>query len=295
MIDHDIIKILDEKQIKYETNPNNVSELKIKCISGLHDDQNPSLQFNLDKNIFHCFSCGYSGGYKKLLKDLGVNTFIEFDTKQGYKIKKLKDKLNDKYFPAEVKLPTDIIKYNFDFKGVAGNVIKEFGAFTTRQHGLSDYLCFPITQYGKIRFIEGRYKLLNVQTDSPKYLRKPANAMVRDLAFPLDKVQNKNHLILVEGLFDMLNLWQHGYKNSVCIFGTNNFDQPKAKLLDDHGVKKCTIFMDNDISGIRAAKSISALLETRDIETTIVTPPDGKDPGELNKYEIMKVFGEEYE
>jgi len=174
-------------------------------------------------------------------------------------------------------------------------VLQKFGAFTTRQHGLSDYLCFPISQYGKIRFIEGRYKILNVQSENPKYLRKPANAKTSDLVFPLDKVENKSHLILVEGLFDMLNLWQYGYENTVCIFGTNNFDNPKAKLLDDNGVKKCTIFMDSDQSGIRASKNISNMLEARDIETRIVNAPDGKDPGELNKQEIMKVFGEEYE
>jgi len=66
-------------------------------------------------------------------------------------------------------------------------------------------------------------------------------------------------------------------------------------LLDDNGVKKCTIFMDSDQSGIRASKNISNMLEARDIETRIVNAPDGKDPGELNKQEIMKVFGEEYE
>jgi len=218
MIDHDLIKILEKKQIFYERNPNSPSEIKIKCISGLHEDQNPSLSFNLDKNIFNCFSCGYGGNYKKLLKDLGENTFVEFETKQGYKIKKLKDKLVTKFYQTDITLPNDKINYNFDFKGVNGKVLQKFGAFTTRQHGLSDYLCFPISQYGKIRFIEGRYKILNVQSENPKYLRKPANAKTSDLVFPLDKVENKSHLILVEGLFDMLNLWQYGYENTVCIF-----------------------------------------------------------------------------
>jgi|TARA_X000000950_G_scaffold80626_1_gene101373 DNA primase len=294
-MDHDIIKILEKRGIEYEKNPNTPTEIKIKCISGLHEDSNPSLSFNLDKNIFNCFSCGYGGNYKKLLKDLGENTFIEFDTKQGYKIKKLKDKLVNKYYASELKMPTDMINFRYDFKGVRGKILQEFGAFVTKQHGLSDYICFPISQYGKTRFIEGRYKILNIASESPKYLRKPANAVVTDLVFPLDKVSNKSHLILVEGLFDMLNLWQYGYKNTVCIFGTNNFDKPKAKLLDDNGVKKCTIFMDNDVSGIRASKVISSLLEANDIETHIVNPPDGKDPGDMSHLELMSVFGEEYE
>ena len=126
-------------------------------------------------------------------------------------------------------------------------------------------------------------------------MRKPSNAATSDLLFPIDKIVDKSHLILVEGLFDMLNLWQHGYKNTVCIFGTNNFRKEKASMIDNLGCTRVTIFMDNDISGNKAAENITALLEARDIETIIVQPPEGRDAGDLNKSELMKLFGEEYE
>lgn len=292
---HDIFTSLNKQGIEYVSNPNKKSEILIKCVSGLHEDTNPSMRFDLDKNIFHCFSCGFGGSYKKLLKAIGEDTSLELETKQTYKVKKLKDKLHAKYFKLDIELPADYINLNFDFKGVDATTIKEFEAFTTNQHGLSDYICFPVYQSGKLRFIEGRYKLLNVKTNSPRYMRKPTNAKVSDLLFPLDKIKDKSHLILVEGLFDMLNLWQHGYKNVVCIFGTNNFKQEKAKILDDIGCKRVTIFMDNDISGRKAAEIIQSLLEAKDIETTIIYPPDGRDPGDMSKEELMTLFGEEYD
>lgn len=291
---NDIYSILDKHNIEYVKNPNSANEILVKCFSGLHEDSNPSLRYNVEKNIFNCFACGFSGNYKKLLKTLGENTNVEIETKQTYKIKKLKDKLYTKYFKEEIKLPTDKVNFNFDFKGVSGKVIKEFEAFTTNSYGMSEYICFPVYQFGKLRFIEGRYKILNIKSELPKYYRKPANEKTSDIIFPIDKIANKNHLILVEGLFDMLNLWQYGYRNTVCIFGTNNFKQEKANVIDNLGVKKVTIFMDNDISGNRAATNIAALLEAKDIETVIVHPPLNRDPGELNKEELMNIFGEEY-
>ena len=292
---HDIYSILDKKQIEYANNPNHSEEILIKCVSGLHEDSNPSMRFNLDKNVFNCFSCGFGGSYKKLLKAIGEDSSVEIETKQTYKIKKLKNKLHSKFFGMDIILPSDKINFTLDFKGVSGSVMKEFESFTTGQLGLVDYLCFPVYQQGKLRFIEGRYKILNVKTQSPRYMRKPSNASTSDLLFPIDKITDKSHLILVEGLFDMLNLWQHGYKNTVCIFGTNNFRKEKASMIDNLGCTRVTIFMDNDISGNKAAENITALLAARDIETIIVQPPEGRDAGDLSKSELMKLFGEEYE
>ena len=54
---HDIFTSLNKQGIEYVSNPNKKSEILIKCVSGLHEDTNPSMRFDLDKNIFHCFSC----------------------------------------------------------------------------------------------------------------------------------------------------------------------------------------------------------------------------------------------
>ena len=53
--------------------------------------------------------------------------------------------------------------------------------------------------------------------------------------------------------------------------------------------------MDNDISGRKAAENIQSLLEAIDIETNVVFPYEGRDPGDMNKKELMKLFGEDYD
>ena len=66
--------------------------------------------------------------------------------------------------------------------------LKFFDAFYTSEYGFEDYICIPITQFGKLRFIEGRNRFNN---DKPKYYRQPTNAQISDVLFPIDKVKNK--------------------------------------------------------------------------------------------------------
>jgi DNA primase len=98
----------------------------------------------------------------------------------------------------------------------------------------------------------------------------------------LDKIKDFSHIVLVEGLFDVLKLHDLGYKNSLCIFGTQNFGTDKAKLLDEYGCRKVTILMDGDAAGKSAATKIQKLLDARNIETVVITLSDGLDPGSFN-------------
>ena len=88
----ELTEILDQKGVYYKKT-NNPSELLIACTSGLHDDTNPSLQYNLDSNIFHCWACDFSGGSSKFLSSIGIVTKLPLESKQPYKIRKLREKL----------------------------------------------------------------------------------------------------------------------------------------------------------------------------------------------------------
>lgn len=284
----DIIDILNKENIEYKTtNINN--EINIKCTSGLHEDNSPSLQYNLEKNLFHCWSCGFSGGSSKFLESIGIATKLPLETKQPYKIKKLKEKLKEKVFFNNFSLPKDRRPAYETFKGVSPETLKEFDSFYTSEHGLEDYVCIPVYQFGRIRFIEGRARFPNKK---PKYYRQPSNAQSSDVLFPIDKITDKKHLILVEGIFDMLNLWSQGYTNTVCIFGTSNFNNKKIDVLEKLGTTNVTLMMDGDDSGRRASKKISSMLEKIYIQTNIINLPEGRDPGDLSQAEI-KVLLEE--
>lgn len=276
----DLQELLDKRGIEYKKT-NNPSEILLTCTSGEHMDSTPSMSYNLDSEIFHCWSCGFKGGSKKFLESIGEVTFVDFSSKQPHRINKLKEKIRKLVEFNDIKLPDDRRLYGNTFRGISIETLRTFGAFTTQELGLSDYLCIPIYQHGKLKFIEGR--LLKDLHDQPKYYRRPANATVIDTLYPLDKIGNTNHVILVEGLFDMINMWQLGYNNTLCTFGTNSFTKKKAEMLDSRGVTRVDVMMDADLAGAKAAHKIASLLDACDIYARIIKLPTGVDPGELTQ------------
>ena len=279
----DIIEALSLKGITYKTT-NNPNELLVQCTSGNHDDNSPSMQYNLEKNIFHCWSCGYSGGSTKFLESIGIKTKLPIESKQPFKINKLKNKLNERIEYGNLSLPKDFKPAYGTFKNIGPTTFKEFNAFFTDEFQLDGYLCIPVYQFGKLRFIEGRNRFSG--TDKPKYMRRPAGATVVNLLFPIDKLHPSVEIIIVEGLFDMMNLWQHGYHNVVCTFGTQNFGEKKIELLDKLGITSVKVMMDGDSAGVAAAQKITRLLEKYDFQTTTIKLPSHMDPGGLSADEI---------
>lgn len=280
----DIITILQDRGIEYRKT-NDPNSILIRCTSGQHDDKNPSLSYHLEKNVFKCWSCDFKGGSSKFLQSIGITTRVPVETRQSFKVDKLKQRITSMIERDNVRMPGVIRPIDFPFKGISEEVLQEFEAFTTQELGLEDYICFPVAQFGRLKFIEGR--LRNTQVSKrPKYYRRPAGASASQVLFPLDKISKTNHVILVEGIFDMLNLWQHGARNVLCIFGTQNFGQTKINLLDQIGITRVSLLMDGDSAGSRAASNIQKLLEQNNIETYIINLPTGKDPGDLDRDEM---------
>ena len=90
----DLVELLTERGIEFKRT-NNPSEILISCTSGEHADKNASLSYNLEKNVFHCWSCDFSGGISKFMKSIGETVILDVDSKQPYKIKKLRDKIRN--------------------------------------------------------------------------------------------------------------------------------------------------------------------------------------------------------
>ena len=279
----DIKELLTIRGITWE-NTSNPYEILVSCTSGNHDDVNPSLAYNLERDLFLCRSCGFKGSQITFLKSIGEAPFENTSTKAMFKTLKLKRKLQELTSKNSIRLPDDRVLFNQEFRGILPKTMKEFGAFTTQNEelNLENYLCFPVYQYNKLKFIEGRLikNIMNV----PKYKRKPKGAKASHCLFPLDKITNTNYVILVEGMFDMLNLWQLGYTNTLCIFGASNFNKIKLDIIDNLGISKVDIFMDPDFAGQKAAEHIYKMLSSRNIYARIIKTT-GSDPGELTPEE----------
>lgn len=282
-----MIDVLQKHGLEY-SKTNNPTEIGLRCTSGNHADNSPSMMYNLEKDIFQCWSCGFKGTKRKFLQSIGINTDIPFDSKQPFKILKLKNKLNDLIFEDKVIVPEDARKVKGTFRNIKSETLEKFEAFFTEQMGLEDYICFPVSQFGKIRFIEGRNRFN--KSEKPKYYRRPAKARSADMLYPLDMIKDKSQLILVEGLFDMLNMWDKGYENTVCVFGANNFNKPKLDVLDKIGTTFVEILFDGDEAGKNGAKRISEMLDKRFIQSKIINLPKDTDPGDLTQEQLNMIL-----
>ncbi len=86
-------------------------------------------------------------------------------------------------------------------------------------------------------------------------------------------------MILVEGLFDLAVLWQAGFVNTTCAFGTH-LAQTQFLQLSDYASRKVFIVFDSDPNraGQDGARSLAQRLDSVGLQVRIVDLPEGQDP-----------------
>ena len=120
-----------------------------------------------------------------------------------------------------------------------------------------------------------------------KYYIYPNGAEMPFCPAKIKPIQNR--VILVEGIFDALNLWDKGLKNTVCTFGTQQVNWVKLSLLKLQGVQGIDIMFDGDEAGIRAAEQAKDLAEKLELSARVVKLRDNVDPGNLTSPEIERL------
>jgi 5S rRNA maturation endonuclease (ribonuclease M5) len=93
--------------------------------------------------------------------------------------------------------------------------------------------------------------------------------------------------VIVEGFFDAIHLWQHGYQG-VAIMGTHVSRIQIEKLV--RFFKNIVILPDGDTPGLEAADRMKDVLLTR-IPTRIAKIPMNRDPDELSALELAETLG----
>lgn len=248
----------------------------IACLNPEHDDNNPSFRVDKITGISHCFSCGYK-----------VNIFKHYGVVANFssiKIAKLKDKLRNLHIDFNgVDFPEEMVPMLKPFRGITAKTLKEFGAFYT--HGsekLQDRIFFPIKDVrGKNIVYVGRHMM---SQGNPRYLNYPSGVTMP--IFPESFKESAKSAVLVEGIFDMLNLYDKGLHNVCCTFGTNTlFKDAALKLLAlrTQGISKVYLMYDGDEAGQQAMDKLIPVLEEAQYTVEKITLEDGTDPGELSQ------------
>lgn len=255
----------------------------IKCLNPEHDDSHPSLRVDKISGVAHCFACGWK---RNLFKHYGIIT-----NNTPVRIAKLKDKLKElRDSMKDMELPKGATPYTKAFRGISAQTIKHFEAFYTHDvEELKDRVIFPIKDVtGKMISIIGRHVDIN---GKPKYIVNPHGASLQ--CYPLILPPNTNSIILVEGMLDMLNMYDKGARNVVSVFGTQALkNSAKSKLLPFkvQGVTRVYILFDGDEAGQEAAKELKPIIEEQGFVVEVIVLPEGMDPGELDEEHIQSII-----
>jgi len=243
-----------------------------KCLNPEHTDTNPSFRIDRATGICHCFSCGFKANIFKYFGLLTNNVSIRI-VKLKEKLKALNESTNGL---EELDGATPITK---SFRGISVDTLKKFGAFyTDKVDKMEDRIIFPIKDVrDKTVCYVGRHTMSNA---NPRYQNYPVGASLP--LFPTKLEGSPRNMVLVEGMFDLLNCYDKGLTNVVATFGTVKLlNEVAAKLFSYKvmGVEKIFLLFDGDTAGKEAAAKTKPLIEEAGFICEIINLPEDTDPG----------------
>lgn len=275
-----VLELIQKNGLEYKSSGR---DYLIKCLNPEHPDADPSFRVDRISGVAHCFSCGFK---TNIFKFYGV-----FTNPVPIKIAKLKEKLGElKTMNMGQELPAGATPYTKSFRGVSAATLKHFEAFYTMQvEKLMDRIIFPVKDItGKTQVYVARHMLSN---GNPRYVNYPRGVTMP--LFPPMVPQGYRSLVIVEGIFDMLNLYDKGLENVSCAFGTNTLQSDtKLKLMPfkAQGITHIYLMFDGDEAGEKAAKTMKPLLEDCEFIVEIITLADGTDPGEMGQEDVSSII-----
>lgn len=270
-----VIDILKDRQIKYKES---AKDYLVLCFNPEHDDSNPSMHIDKITGVYHCFSCGYKGN---IFRKFGAEpNFIELG------IARLQQRIRKLSNYKSLVIPADAVPFNRDYRGLSSYIYSEAEAFTSNQEDeFKDRILFPIRDIrGNIKVFIGRSLHSDVED---KYLFYPEK--IQPPLFPAHPEIYKNSLIIVEGIFDVLNMMDKGCYNVICAFGTHTLLKTFREKLSHYkilGVNKFYIMFDGDRAGRNAGQKLEEVLNLNGFNAETIELPDDMDPGDLTEEHI---------
>lgn len=247
----------------------------VSCLNPEHDDNNPSMRIDQITGIFHCFSCGFKG-----------NVFMHFGEKASFlhlRRELVKKKIREKRAESVgLPFPRSALPYVGNWRNIKPETYRKFEAFQEHE-AFVGRIVFPI------RDISGRIVAFNARHmtgGTPKYLISPPGARMPLFPAKIDPIRAS--VILVEGIYDMINLHDKGLTNAVCCFGTRNINEEKLSILRLQGIEEAIVFFDGDEAGQTAAAKVQEMCENVDLLTRNINVVD-IDPGALTENQVEKL------
>lgn len=277
------VDLLDYIGETYDVHRINQDSYAISC--PLHTDKTPSLKITPSLNMFHCFSCGFSGtilqwmvkveglSYRKAIKKLSEVSGVEAkiykksSSLQFYKaLKNIQDVNVCEINKRKLLLPNEIDKYKKEYpqewldEGITKEAMDEFNI---RVDDMANRIVYPIwDSFGNIITIKGRTRYKNYkQMRIAKYIsynKIYGSDFLVGLRENMTHIKEKNEVIVVEGIKSVMKLWGWGYNNAVAA-ETSSLTDKQIHLLLSLGVRNVVIAFDSDVLPAHVQKSVKML------------------------------------
>lgn len=281
----------------------------------VHGENNPSAGFNLDKQVFNCFSCHAIGGIEFLVMKSIPEEFKSFEDVQHFIYKRygvdltqanldvvkglrryedyeeeehiFKKKILPKSFLAPYKSGKETYKYFFD-RGFTKETLQEFMIGRDLDNKT---VTVPIyyDNEKELAGIVGRY----IDPNRPKNQRyKIYNVDTGTLVFPQHKCKPIDGvLIVVEGLLDALYMHQLGYTNTFATL-TNSISDMQVEWLKNQRASKLLDMTDNDKMGDIASSIIKQKVNKymKVVNIKEHYPEGCKDPQDMSPEQVKEML-----
>lgn len=227
-----------------------------KTVNGIeYDESNPSAGVNLDKGVFHCFSCGAKASEASFIKDILGCTY-----EVAIKIAAMfHESIEDIYNWEQAVCLPEGIRQKANQLGISDEVINELHINSNDNESIS----FPVTLYDKILDIRN----YNPGT-KPKVRSRAGATMGLIIPFDIWKETPKTRWTLVcAGEKDMAIARSHGF-NAITITGG---EMMLPILLNEFKERNVAICYDNDTAGINGARKLASVLKPLTENVRVIT------------------------
>lgn len=229
---------------------------------------NWNIEFSIEKEVFHCWICNFSGAVKSFFKEYGISYENE-----GWKL----SSVAEKFVEIDNLDLSEFSSLNYsDFpkvlsaKGINAEDVKRYNLLYAKFGKFKEKLIIPLYECKKLVYalardltIKGRYYNFKVEKKDilPYYMG----------------VENKFEIYLCEGVLDAISVNKLGFTSGVLL--GNHLAKNQIERIKKFGFDVAIVCLDGDIK--RKAVQMYDLLGKEGIKTKIVLLDDKEDPNDL--------------
>jgi DNA primase len=253
---------------------------------------------NTAEQVFHCFSCGAGGSVLDLVaavEGCGLREAAEKLSEWGMpgnfapSQKATVTKKTRSVPPLRFRLRgVDVQHPYLASRGIRETTAREFGiGFYSGPGLMSQRLVIPIEdEAGRLVGYCGR----SLEGSQPRY-RFPAGFAKSQVLFNLHRAAaaRQSTVIVVEGFFDCLKVYQAGFGAVVALMGSALYEPQRRLLLPRF--RQVVLMLDGDVPGRRAAAVISTWLSA-DCPVHIVQLGENRQPDQLSERALRELLEE---